>query len=129
MYAQQAVDEINDNLYILPNTHVTLEMDFRVNNNDKTVEAANAIEARAKAAGRPLAAMLGGSSSHMKSLYDLQANATVTRRSTGVPIVGFYTGAGELSDSTKFPNFIRLQPPGEHKHQPSGSLILSLFQS
>ena len=111
MYAQQAIDEINDNAYILPNTHLTLEVDERVQGNDKTVEAANAIEARAKAAGRPVAAMLGSSSSHMASLYDPQANATVTQRSTGVPIVGYNTGAGVLSDSKRFPNFVRLYPP------------------
>ena len=75
MYAQQAIDEINDNAYILPNTHLTLEVDESVQGNDKTVEAANAIEARAKAAGRPVAAMLGSSSSHMASLYNPQANA------------------------------------------------------
>ena len=109
MYAQQAVDEINDNLFILPNTHLTLEMDARVYNNDKTVEAANAIEARAKAAGRPLVAMLGGSSSHMAAMYD--AKLPITQKSTGVPIVGFYTGAGKLSDTANFPNFVRMYPP------------------
>ena len=50
MYAQQAIDEINDDLFTLPNTHLTLEVDERVQGNDKTVEAFNAIEARAKAA-------------------------------------------------------------------------------
>ena len=111
MYAQQAIDEINDDLYILPNTHLTLEVDERVNGNDLTVEAHNAIDVRAKAAGRPLAAVLACSSSHMKKIYAPQAGVTVTKRSTGVPIVGFYTGAGKLSDSTKFPNFVRLYPP------------------
>ena len=111
MYAQQAIDEINDNLFILPNTHLTLEVDERVHGNDKTVEAHNAIEARAKAAGRPLCAVLAMSSSHMSSIYAPKANVTVTQRSSGVPIVGYYTGAGELSDSKRFPNFIRLYPP------------------
>ena len=111
MYAQQAIDEINADLYILPNTHLTLEADFSVNKNDKTVEAFNAIGVRAKAAGRPLAMVLGTSSSHMATIYAPQANVTVTRPSTGVPIVGSYTGAGVLSDSKKFPNFVRLYPP------------------
>ena len=111
MYAQQAIDEINDDLYILPNTHLTLEVDERVNGNDLTIEAHNAIDVRAKAAGRPLAAVLAGSSSHMKTIYAPQANVTVTQPSTGVPIIGYYTGAALLSDSTKFPNFVRLYPP------------------
>ena len=111
MYAQQAIDEINDDLFTLPNTHLTLEVDERVQGNDKTVEAFNAIEARAKAAGRPVAAMLGSSSSHMASIYDPQATVTVTQQSTGVPVVGYNTGAGVLSNSKKFPNFVRLYPP------------------
>ena len=111
MYAQQAIDEVNDNLYILPNTFLTLEGDFTVKGNDKTVDVYNAIEARAKAAGRPLAAALGGSSSHMNAIYAPQANVTVTQPNTGIPIVGYYTGAGVLSDSKKFPNFVRLYPP------------------
>jgi hypothetical protein len=111
MYAQQAIDEINDNRFMLPNTHLTLEMDSRVNGNDKTIEAYNSIEARAKAAGRPLAMVLAASSSHMATIYSPQANVTVTQRSTGVPIVGYDTGAGVLSDSKKFPNFVRLYPP------------------
>jgi hypothetical protein len=81
-----------------------------VKGNDKTVDVFNAIEARAKAAGRPLAAALGGSSTHMATIYAPQANVTVTHPKTGVPIVGYYTGAGVLSDSKKFPNFIRLYP-------------------
>ena len=117
MYAQQAIDEINADLYILPNTHLTLEVDFSVNGNDQTAEAHNAIEARAEAAGRPLAAVLGDSSSHMKTIYAPQANVTVTRPSTGVPIMGYNTGAGVLSDSKKFPNFIRLySPASETQH-------------
>jgi len=117
MYAQQAIDEINADLYILPNTHLTLEGDFSVNGNDKTAEAFNAVDARATAAGRPLAAVLAGSSSHMVAIYAPQANVTVTRPSTGVPIVGYYTGAAVLSDSKKFPNFIRLYPPvSEYQH-------------
>ena len=111
MYAQQAIDEINDDFFILPNTHLTLEGDFSVNGNNQTAEAFNAIDARATAAGRPLAAVLAVSSSHMKTIYALQANVTVTQPSTGVPIIGYYTGAGTLSDSTKFPNFVRLYPP------------------
>jgi len=111
MYAQQAIDEVNDNLYILPYTFLTLEGDFTVKGNDKTVDVYNAIEARAKAAGRPLAAALGGSSSHMAAIYAPQANVTVTHPKTGIPIVGYYTGAGVLSDSKKFPNFVRLYPP------------------
>ena len=110
MYAQQAVDEINDDLFLLPNTFLTLEVET-VMNNAKTVEAHNAVEARAKAAGRPLAAFLAVSSSHMATIYAPQALVTVTQQSTGVPIVGFYTGAGVLSDSKQFPNFIRLYPP------------------
>jgi hypothetical protein len=106
MYAQQAIDEINADLYILPNTHLTLEGDFSVNGNDKTVEAFNAISVRAQAAGRPLAVVLGTSSSHMATIYAPQANVTVTRPSTGVPIVGYYTGAGVLSDSKKFPKYV-----------------------
>ena len=106
MYAQQAIDEINDNLFILPHTHLTLEVDERVHENDKTVEAHNAIEARAKAAGRPLCAVLAMSSSHMSSIYAPKANVTVTQRSSGVPIVGYYTGAGELSDSKRFPKYV-----------------------
>ena len=46
MYAQQAVDEINDDLFLLPNTFLTLEVET-VMNNAKTVEAHNAVEARA----------------------------------------------------------------------------------
>jgi hypothetical protein len=111
MYAQQAIDEINDNRFLLPNTHLTLEMDSRVNGNDKTIEAYNSIEARAKAAGRPLAMVLAAASSHMATIYSPQANVTVTQRNTGVPIVGYETGAGVLSDSKRFPNFIRLYPP------------------
>ena len=111
MYAQQAIDEINANIYILPNTQLTLEADFSVNGNDKTVEAFNAIEARAKAAGRPLAAVLADSSSHMAAIYAPQADVTVTRRDTGVPIVSHYAGASVLSDAKRFPNFIRLYPP------------------
>ena len=111
MYAQQAIDEINDDFFILPNTHLTLEGDFSVNGNNQTAEAFNAIDARATAAGRPLAAVLAGSSSHMKTIYALQANVTVTQPSTGVPIIGYGTGAGVLSDSKRFPNFVRLYPP------------------
>ena len=111
MYAQQAIDEINDDSFILPNTHLVLEIDERVNGNDLTIEAHNDIEARAKAAGRPLAAVLACSSSHMAAIYHPQANVTVTQRNTGVPIVGYDTGAGVLSDQEAFPNFIRLYPP------------------
>ena len=111
MYFQQAIDEINDSPYLLPNTYLTLEMDDRVNANDKTVEAYNFIEARARAAGRPLAMVLAASSSHMATIYNPQNNVTVTRRSTGVPIIGYGTGAGVLSDSKRFPNFVRLYPP------------------
>ena len=106
MYAQQAIDEVNDNLFLLPNTHLTLEEDSSVNGNDVTVKAHNAVEARAKAAGRPLAAVMACSSSHMASIYAPQANATVTQPSTGVPIIGYYTGAGVLSDSKKFPKYV-----------------------
>ena len=111
MYAQQAIDEVNDNLFLLPNTHLTLEEDSSVNGNDVTVKAHNAVEARAKAAGRPLAAVMACSSSHMTSIYAPQANATVTQPSTGIPIIGYFTGAGVLSDSKRFPNFVRLYPP------------------
>ena len=111
MYAQQAIDEINDDLFILQNTHLHLEVDETVNNNVNTMEAFNAIVVRAAAAGRPLAAVLAMSSSHMATIYAPQANVTVTQQSTGIPIVGFYTGAGELSDPARFPNFIRLYPP------------------
>ena len=111
MYAQQAIDEINDDDFILPNTYLTLEVDERVHGNDLTVEAHNAIEARAKAAGRPLAAVLGSSSSHLKTIYAPHAGVAVTKRSTGVPIVGYDTGTEVLSDSKKFPNFVRLYPP------------------
>ena len=111
MYAQQAIDEINDDLFILQNTHLHLEVDETVHNNVKTTEAFNAIEVRAAAAGRPLAAVLAMSSSHMATIYAPQANVAVTQQSSGVPIVGFYTGAGELSDPTRFKNFIRLYPP------------------
>ena len=79
--------------------------------NDKTIEAYAAIDARAKAAGRPLAAVLAASSSHMATIYAPQANVAVTQRSTGVPIVGYDTGAGVLSDPKAFPNFIRLYAP------------------
>ena len=95
MYAQQAIDEINDHLFILPNTWLTLEVDERVNGNDLTVEAYNAIEIRAKAASRPLVAMLGASSSHIKTIFAPQANVTVTQRGTEVPIIGYETGAGK----------------------------------
>ena len=47
----------------------------------------------------------------MATIYAPQANVAVTQQSSGVPIVGFYTGAGELSDPTRFKNFIRLYPP------------------
>ena len=109
MYAQQAIDELNDNLFILPNTQLTLEANFTVNGNDLTIEAYNDIYARANAANRPVAAMLGGSSSHMAKIYAPGANVAVTANtSTGVPIVGYYTGAGVLSDPEKFPSFVRL---------------------
>ena len=114
MYAQQAMDEVNDDLFILPNTHLTLDCtecfgNVLVHGNDLTVEAHNVIYDRSQAAGRPLAAVLGSSSSHMAKIY--ANNATVTKRGIGVPIVGYATGAGTLSDSTKFPNFIRMFPP------------------
>ena len=117
MYAQQAIDEVNNHLYILPNTILTLEVDERVNGNDLTIEAYNAIEARAKAAGRPLAAALGSSSSHMQTIYAPRSNVTVTQRSTGVPIIGYYTGASVLSNSKMFPNFVRLFPSSSEIQQ------------
>ena len=110
MYAQQAIDEVNLNPFILPNTHLVLEID-RVDGNVNTAKAYNSIAARAKAAGRPLAAVLAAASSHMETIYDPHMNVMVTQRSTGVPIVGYDTGAGVLSDSKKFPNFVRLYPP------------------
>ena len=127
MYAQQAIDEINDNLYILPNTFLTLEGDFTVKGNDKTVDVYNAIEARAKAADRPLAAVLGGSSSHMDAIYAPQANVTATHPKIGIPIVGYYTGAGVLSDAKKFPNFIRLFPPVHEVQHIYRKMAVSLF--
>ena len=111
VYAQQAIDEINADLFILPNTHLTLEVDERVHNNNLTVKAFNAIATRAKAAGRPLASLMAISSTHMQTIYAPHNNVTVTQPTTGVPIVGYYTGASFLSDSKKFPNFVRLYPP------------------
>ena len=110
MYAQQAIDEINDNFYVLPRTHLTLEVET-VNGNVKTVEAYNAVAARARAAGRPLGAILAAASSHMTSIYNPAAGVDVLRRSTGVPVMGYGTGASFLSDPKKYPNFIRLFPP------------------
>ena len=127
MYAQQAIDEINDNIYILPNTQLTLEADFSVNGNDKTVEAFNAIEARAKAAGRPLAAVLVDASSHMAAIYAPQVDVTVSKRGTGVPIVSHYAGAAELSDSKRFPNFVRLYPPASEAQHVYSKMAVRSF--
>ena len=101
LYAQQALDEINADQLTLPNTHLVLEKEFVCDNND-TVRATSTIAKRAKAAGRPVVAFLGSGSSH--SIGVLDANIL------SVPLIGFYTGSADLSNATKYPNFVRLWP-------------------
>jgi hypothetical protein len=110
MYAQQAIDQVNaDTVYVLPKTKLFLEfvnVDTSAKNASKISYQAlfGDLVARAATAGRPMAGMLGSTSTLAKAFLD----ATEVKQ---VPMVGYYTAATDLSNKTKYPNFCRLFPP------------------
>ena len=110
MYAQQAIDQVNaDKLYVLPKTKLFLEF-VHVDTSAKNASRAGYqalfgdLVARAAAAGRPMAGMLGSTSTLATAFLD----ATDVKQ---VPMVGYYTAATHLSNKTKYPNFVRIFPP------------------